>query len=132
MITFHCDCFVTVSMIYCAYKAVNHIQTGNNRIIRKEKIMQEVELSSKELEGVAGGDSIQDTKYNLSYYAYKTVSVPMGTLLVMQEAPGGAFMSTYYSNGDSIFVNMRYAENGYLLAYKNGVYGYVDMKYVNL
>ncbi|MBQ7437973.1 MAG: hypothetical protein IJV30_11720 [Oscillospiraceae bacterium] len=94
--------------------------------------MQEVELSSKELEGVAGGDSIQDTKYNLSYYAYKTVSVPMGTLLVMQEAPGGAFMSTYYSNGDSIFVNMRYAENGYLLAYKNGVYGYVDMKYVNL
>ena len=119
-------------MIYCAHKAVNHIQTGNNRIIRKEKIMQEVELSSKELEGVAGGDSIQATKYNLSYYAYKTVSVPMGTLLVMQEAPGGAFMSTYYSNGDSIFVNMRYAENGYLLAYKNGVYGYVDMKYVNL
>ena len=94
--------------------------------------MQEVELSSKELEGVAGGDSIQDTKYNLNYYEYRTVSVPAGTLLVMQERPGGDFMSTYFMNGESIYVNMRYAQNGYLLAYKNGVYGYVDMKYVNL
>ena len=41
-------------------------------------------------------------------------------------------MSTYYSDGEPILVNMRYAENGYLLAYKNGVYGYVDMKYVVL
>ena len=94
--------------------------------------MQEVKLNSKELENVAGGASLQDTKYNLSNYAYKTVSVPLGTLLVMQESPGGAFMSTSYTNGQSIFVNMRYAENGYLLAYKNGVYGYVDMNYVNL
>ena len=50
----------------------------------------------------------------------------------MQERPGGEFMSTSYTNGESILVNMRYAENGYLLAYKNGVYGYVDMNYVNL
>ena len=94
--------------------------------------MQEVILNNSELESVAGGDSLQDTKYNLSYYAYKTVSVPLGTLLVMQERPGGEFMSTSYTNGESILVNMRYAENGYLLAYKNGVYGYVDMNYVNL
>ena len=94
--------------------------------------MQEVELNNEELEGVAGGGSIQDTKYNLNYYAYKTVSVPIGTLLVMQERPGGSFMSTYYMDGASILVNMRYAEVGYLLAYKNGVYGYVDMHYVNL
>ena len=104
----------------------------NNRIIRKENIMQEVILNNNELESVAGGDSLQDTKYNLKYYAYKTVSVPLGTLLVMQESPRGAFMSTSYTNGESILVNMRYAENGYLLAYKNGVYGYVDMNYVNL
>ena len=94
--------------------------------------MQEVELNSKELETVAGGGSLEDTKYNLNYYAYKTVSVPLGTLLVMQESPGGEFMSTYYTDGEPILVNMRYAENGYLLAYKNGVYGYVDMNYVNL
>ena len=94
--------------------------------------MDEVVLKNEELERVAGGDSTQDTMYNLSYYDYRTVSVPAGTLLVMQECPGGNFMSTYYTNGESILVNMRYAENGYLLAYKNGVYGYVDMQYVNL
>ena len=94
--------------------------------------MKEVGLSNEELERVAGGESIQDTKYNLNHYAYRTVSVPQGTLLVMQECPGGSFMSTYFTNGESILVNMYYAENGYLLAYKNGVYGYVDMRYVNL
>ena len=97
-----------------------------------EKNMKEFELSNEELERVAGGNASQDTKYNLNYYAYRTVSVPAGTLLVMQEQPGGAFMSTYYMDGESIFVNMRYAENCYLLAYKDGVYGYVDMQYVNL
>ena len=45
--------------------------------------MQEVILNNNELESVAGGDSLQDTKYNLKYYAYKTVSVPLGPLLVM-------------------------------------------------
>ena len=94
--------------------------------------MNEIELSNAELEQVAGGSSLQDTKYNLNNYAYRTVSVPAGTLLVMQERPGGNFMSTYYVDGESIYVNMRYAENGYLLAYKDGVYGYVDMQYVNL
>ena len=94
--------------------------------------MNDIELTNEQLESVAGGSDTQDIKYNLNNYAYKTVTVPMGTLLVMQERPGGEFMSTYYSNGDSILVNMRYAENGYLLAYKNGVYGYVDMNYVNL
>ena len=94
--------------------------------------MKEDELNSNELEQVVGGGSVQDTMYNLNYYEYRTVSVPMGTLLVMQERPGGEFMSTYFTNGESIYVNMRYAQNGYLLAYKNGVYGYVDMQYVNL
>ena len=94
--------------------------------------MNKVGLNNEELERVAGGESMQDTRYNLNYYAYRTVSVPQGTLLVMQERPRGEFMSTFYTDGESIFVNMRYAENGYLLAYKNGVYGYVDMQYVNL
>ncbi len=94
--------------------------------------MKEDGLNSNELEQVVGGGSLQDTMYNLNYYEYRTVSVPMGTLLVMQERPGGEFMSTYFTNGESIYVNMRYAQNGYLLAYKNGVYGYVDMQYVNL
>ena len=94
--------------------------------------MKEAGLHNEELEQVAGGGSVQDTMYNLNYYEYRTVSVPMGTLLVMKERPCGEFMSTDFTNGESIYVNMRYAQNGYLLAYKNGVYGYVDMQYVNL
>lgn len=94
--------------------------------------MKEAGLYNGELEQVVGGGSVQDTMYNLNYYEYRTVSVPVGTLLVMQDRPGGDFMSTYFTNGESIYVNMRYAQNGYLLAYKNGVYGYVDMQYVNL
>ena len=95
--------------------------------------MKEAILINEELKDIAGGvNSMQDTKYNLNYYDYRTVSVPAGTLLVMQECPRGAFMPTYYTDGESILVNMRYSESGYLLAYKNGVYGYVDMHYVNL
>ena len=95
--------------------------------------MKEInELHNEELEGVTGGAVTTDIRYNLNNYGYRTVRVPAGTLLVMQERPGGDFMSTYFMNGESIYVNMRYAQSGYLLAYKNGVYGYVDMQYVNL
>ena len=51
--------------------------------------MKEPGLKNEELEQVAGGGSVQDTMYNLNYYEYRTVSVPVGTLLVMQERPGG-------------------------------------------
>ena len=39
-------------------------------------------------------------------------------------------MSTMYSNGESIYVNGFYSEAGYLLAFKNGIYGFVDANYV--
>ena len=50
--------------------------------------MNDIELTNEQLESVAGGSDTQDIKYNLNNYAYKTVTVPMGTLLVMQESPG--------------------------------------------
>ena len=50
----------------------------------------------------------------------------------MQETPRGAFMSTYYTDGEPILINLCYSEPQYLLAYKNGVFGYVDMQYVVL
>ena len=62
--------------------------------------MNDIELTNEQLESVAGGSDTKDIKFNLNNYAYKTVTVPMGTLLVMQESPGGAFMSTYYSDGE--------------------------------
>ena len=94
--------------------------------------MKEKELLNEELEQVSGGNATQDIRYDLNYYGYRTVSVPAGTLLVMQETPRGAFMSTYYTDGEPIFINLCYCEPQYLLAYKNGVYGYVDMQYVVL
>ena len=39
-------------------------------------------------------------------------------------------MSTSYMNGESIYVNANYSWAGYLLAFKDGQYGYVDAKFV--
>ena len=95
--------------------------------------MEEIKkLNNDELEDVSGGANPQDIKFNLSYFGYRTVSVPAGTLLVMQERPRGDFLGTYYVDGESILINMCYSEAGYLFAYKDGVYGYVDMQFVKL
>jgi len=52
--------------------------------------------------------------------------------LVFQKTAGGTFMSKYkFYDGDRIFVNVYYREKGYALAYKNGVYGYVDERYID-
>ena len=83
-----------------------------------------------ELENVAGGAVTPDEIHNLNNFVYRTVRVPAGTLLVMQNSPGGGFMSTSYTNGEPIFVNGFYSEAGYLLAFKNGIYGFVDAQYV--
>ena len=84
-----------------------------------------------ELENVAGGAVTPDEIHNLKNYVYKTVAnLPMGTCLQMQTTPNGAFMSTMYYNGEPIFVNGFFSQSGYLLAFKNGIYGFVDSRYV--
>ena len=90
-----------------------------------ENIKEEV------LENVAGGATMPDEIHNLKNFVYRTVvNLPQGTYLQMQARPNGAFMSPMYSNGESIYANAFYSEAGYLLAFRNGVYGYVDAKYV--
>ena len=97
----------------------------------EDKTMEEkIRENSEELENAAGGYVTQDEVHNLNNFVYRTVVVPAGTLLVMQNSPGGSFMSTSYSNGESIFVNSFFSQAGYLLAFKNGIYGFVDAKYV--
>ena len=74
----------------------------------------------------------QQNVYDLSNFENRTVcNLPEGTCLQMQDGPDGAFLSPMYWNGDTIFVNRSYVENGYLLAYINGIYGFVDSKYVS-
>ena len=87
-------------------------------------------MNDQNLDTVAGGAGV-DYVHDLNNYVYRTVcNLPAGTFLVMQAAPGGAFLSQSYVNGDAIFVHKNFWENGYFLAYRNGVYGFVDAKYV--
>ena len=92
--------------------------------------MSEIKMSNEELENISGGAGSPNEIYNLRNFVYRTVHVPPGTLLVMQDGPGGGFMSTSYMNGESIYVNASYSWAGYLLAFKDGQYGYVDAKFV--
>ena len=84
-----------------------------------------------ELEDAAGGYVTPDEIHNLNNFTYRTVcNLPSGTFLQMQNSPNGGFLSPMYSNGQAIFVNSFYSEGGYLLAFQNGIYGFVDAKYV--
>ena len=87
-------------------------------------------INAEAMKEVAGGASGTDYVHDLSNYVYRTVSVPAGTCLVMQVSPNGAFMKTQYYNGDQIFVHRNFWEEGYFLAYRDGIYGFVDAKYV--
>ena len=51
--------------------------------------------------------------------------------LVFQSCPNGSFMNDYqYQDGEQIYVNLDWRGDGYAIAYKNGVYGYVDASYI--
>lgn len=77
-------------------------------------------------------DDYDDDVHDLDNFDYRYVDIDNGGALVFQKTAGGAFMSKYkYYDGDRIFVNVDYRERGYALAYKSGVYGYVDARYID-
>ncbi len=77
-----------------------------------------------------GGDT--GNRYDLSNYRYRTVSTGKRGALVFQSAPNGAFLNDYqFKNGDRIFVNLYWRKDGYAIACKDGVYGYVDASYIS-
>ena len=74
------------------------------------------------------GDDVHD----LDNFEYRYVDIDNGGALVFQRTPRGEFLYKYkFYDGDRIFVNVDYRERGYALAYKNGVYGYVDAGYID-
>ena len=88
-------------------------------------------VSSKYTE-LTGGDVVQDDKFDLSGFGYRTVEINGSGSLVFQREPRGEFMSGYsYRDGDQIYVNLDWRQDGYAIAYENGVYGYVDAQYIN-
>ena len=71
-------------------------------------------------------------RYDLDDFGYRTVKTYGRGKLVFQNSPRGSFMSEYaFSNGDPIFVNLDWREDGYAIAYENGDYGYVDASYID-
>ena len=80
----------------------------------------------------AGGTTGPGDPHTLSDYGYRTVNTGGRGALVFQTSPGGSFMEDYrYNDGDSIYVNLTWRQNGYAMAYSGGVYGYVDASYIN-
>ena len=76
--------------------------------------------------------ALASDKYDLDNFGYRTVKTRGRGNLVFQSKPGGSFMSEYsFSNGDRIYVNLDWEEDGYAIAYKNGDYGYVDASYID-
>ena len=75
--------------------------------------------------------ALASDRYDLDDFGYRTVRTRGKGKLVFQNSPRGSFMSEYsFSDGDRIFVNLDWREDGYAIAYENGDYGYVDASYI--
>ena len=84
------------------------------------------------LSGVTVCGSAESGKYDLDDYGYRPVVTRGRGSLVFQESPRGSFLSGYrYDDGDEIFVNLTWRQDGYAIAWEDGVYGYVDASYID-
>ena len=71
-------------------------------------------------------------RYGLGNFAYRTVVTNGKGPLVFQDSPNGSFMYDHqFWDGDQIYVNLTWRQDGYAIAYQNGVYGYVDASYIS-
>lgn len=71
-------------------------------------------------------------KYDLSLYGYRQVAEKGRGSLVFQESPRGSSIKGFkYHDGDWIYVNVKWRQDGYAMAYENGTYGYVDASYID-
>jgi len=78
------------------------------------------------------GSNSSDDRFDLANYDWKTVNTGGRGALVFQTAPNGSFMYDFeFWDGDSIYVNLFWQQDGYAIAYSGGVYGYVDASYIN-
>ena len=91
----------------------------------------------KNILGYSGGpkkteSEEDDGRYELMNYGFRLVDTDGRGALVFQSSPDGSFMNRYqFSDGEPIYVNLNWREDGYGIAYEDGVYGYVDAGYIN-
>lgn len=73
-----------------------------------------------------------DGKKDLSNYGWRTVTGVSGdNKLTFRQTHTGGYMSDHrFANGEQIFVNLTWREGGDAIAYDNGIYGYVQSKYI--
>jgi len=71
-------------------------------------------------------------KYDLNQYEYRPVITKGRGKLVFQTSPQGSFMSEHkFTDGDWVYVNIYWRDEGYAIAYEDGEYGYVDASYID-
>lgn len=71
-------------------------------------------------------------KYDLDQYEYREVVSKGRGSLIFQSSPGGKFLTDHkFYDGDWIYVNVNWRQNGYAMAYEDGEYGYVDDSYID-
>lgn len=88
-------------------------------------------LSSSPQKHGTGKTSSNDDRYDLNQYDYRMVVEKGRGALIFQKAPRGSFMKNHkFYDGDWIYVNINWRQNGYAIAYENGEYGYVDASYI--
>jgi len=76
--------------------------------------------------------SASSDRYDLSQYGYLSVITKGRGALFFQSSPRGSFMSNHkFRDGDQVYVNLNWQNNGYAIAYENGEYGYVDASYID-
>lgn len=70
--------------------------------------------------------------YDLSQYEYLPVVEKGRGALVFQKSPRGSFMKNHkFHDGDYVYVNVNWRQDGYAIAYEGGEYGYVDASYID-
>ena len=110
--------------------------TAGMMIISEMAERKNYEMNEQELEGIAGGnggndDYLYDLGYFIVRHVHGVIHYDDTACLTMRRSPNGEVIPGYgWQNGDEILVHGSYREGGWLFAYKNGKYGYVDANYV--
>ena len=92
-------------------------------------------MNEKDLQNVAGGQAGYDRIHDLSCFIQRTVCNVVHyddtACLTLRRTPNGEIIPNVgWQNGETILVHGSYSEDGWLFAYKNGLYGYVNPNYV--
>ena len=89
-------------------------------------------MNIENLEKVNGGyDYLHDLSLFTARRVCNVVHYDSTSCLTLRREPGGEIIPNVgWQNGDTIMVHQSFNSNGWLLACKNGIFGYVNADYV--